>query len=66
MEQVQGKWKLKNQNMANLCKVAKELKDRFTSFQIEHVRRVQTLIFPLTLNVISTLGFSARTTYLGF
>ncbi|XP_030531002.1 uncharacterized protein LOC115741300 isoform X2 [Rhodamnia argentea] len=26
--QIQGKWKLKNQNMADLCKVAKELKDR--------------------------------------
>ncbi|XP_030531004.1 uncharacterized protein LOC115741300 isoform X4 [Rhodamnia argentea] len=37
--QIQGKWKLKNQNMADLCKVAKELKDRFTTFQIDHVRR---------------------------
>ncbi|XP_056176628.1 uncharacterized protein LOC115670292 isoform X2 [Syzygium oleosum] len=37
--QVQGKWKLKNQKMADLCKVAKELKDRFTTFQIDHVRR---------------------------
>lgn len=37
--QIQGKWKLKNQNMADLCQVAKELKDRFTTFQIDHVRR---------------------------
>ncbi|KAF8010898.1 hypothetical protein BT93_J1515 [Corymbia citriodora subsp. variegata] len=37
--QIQEKWKLKNQNMADLCKVAKELKDRFTTFQIGHVRR---------------------------
>lgn len=38
--QVQGLWKLKNQNMADLCKVAKELKDRFLSFEIRHVERV--------------------------
>lgn len=37
--QIQGKWKLKNQNMTDLCKVAKELKDRFTTFQIDHVLR---------------------------
>ncbi|KAG5534968.1 hypothetical protein RHGRI_022922 [Rhododendron griersonianum] len=37
--QVQGLWKLKNQNMADLCKVAKELKDRFLSFEIRHVER---------------------------
>lgn len=37
--QVQGLWKTKNQNMADLCKVAKELKDMFTSFQISHIER---------------------------
>lgn len=37
--QVQGLWKLKNQNMSHLCKVAKELKDRFLSFEIRHVER---------------------------
>ncbi|XP_050939852.1 uncharacterized protein LOC103487060 isoform X4 [Cucumis melo] len=37
--QVQGLWKLKNQNMAELCKVAKELKDKFVSFEISHVPR---------------------------
>uniref|UniRef100_A0A9I9CXF6 RNase H type-1 domain-containing protein n=1 Tax=Cucumis melo TaxID=3656 RepID=A0A9I9CXF6_CUCME len=36
---VQGLWKLKNQNMAELCKVAKELKDKFVSFEISHVPR---------------------------
>lgn len=37
--QVQGLWKTKNANMAELCKVAKELKDKFVSFQIRHVDR---------------------------
>ncbi|XP_019161517.1 PREDICTED: uncharacterized protein LOC109158139 [Ipomoea nil] len=37
--QTQGLWKTKNQNMAELCKVAKELKDQFMSFQITHVER---------------------------
>ncbi|XP_043724778.1 uncharacterized protein LOC122671555 isoform X2 [Telopea speciosissima] len=37
--QVQGLWKTKNQNMSDLCKVVKELKDKFLSFQISHVLR---------------------------
>ncbi|KAK9067273.1 hypothetical protein SSX86_014599 [Deinandra increscens subsp. villosa] len=37
--QVNGLWKTKTQNMADLCKVAKELKDKFQSFQICHVER---------------------------
>ncbi|KAI4314280.1 hypothetical protein L6164_027205 [Bauhinia variegata] len=37
--QVNGLWKVKNQNMSDLCKVAKELKDKFKSFQINHVLR---------------------------
>ncbi|XP_050103992.1 uncharacterized protein LOC126583590 isoform X5 [Malus sylvestris] len=37
--QVQGLWKTKNQNMADLCEVAKELKDKFMSFEINHVLR---------------------------
>ncbi|THG22671.1 hypothetical protein TEA_011538 [Camellia sinensis var. sinensis] len=36
---VQGLWKIKNPNMAALCKVAKELKDKFMSFEIRHVER---------------------------
>lgn len=40
MEQFQGLWKTKNQNMANLCEAAKELSKRFLSFQINHVLRV--------------------------
>ncbi|XP_059670202.1 uncharacterized protein LOC132315809 [Cornus florida] len=37
--QIQGLWKTKNQNMADLCKIAKEFKDKFMSFQIKHVER---------------------------
>ncbi|KAA8530272.1 hypothetical protein F0562_004981 [Nyssa sinensis] len=37
--QIQGLWKTKNQNMADLCKLAKELVDKFVSFQIRHIER---------------------------
>ncbi|CAM8975553.1 unnamed protein product [Rhodiola kirilowii] len=37
--QVKGLWKTRNQNMADLCKVTKELKAKFLSFQIDHVPR---------------------------
>ncbi|EYU34702.1 hypothetical protein MIMGU_mgv1a011484mg [Erythranthe guttata] len=37
--QVQGIWKTKTQNMAELCKVAKELKEQFILFQICHIGR---------------------------
>ncbi|XP_071711234.1 uncharacterized protein [Rutidosis leptorrhynchoides] len=37
--QVNGLWKTKNQNMSDLCKVAKELKEKFLSFEICHVER---------------------------
>ncbi|CAA0820213.1 Polynucleotidyl transferase- ribonuclease H-like superfamily protein [Striga hermonthica] len=37
--QVQGLWRTKTQNMTELCKVAKELKDQFLSFDIRHVER---------------------------
>lgn len=40
MEQTQGIWKCKNQNMAELSKIVKELKDHFVSFQINHIYRV--------------------------
>ncbi|XP_022150130.1 uncharacterized protein LOC111018384 [Momordica charantia] len=39
--QVQGLWKIKNPNMGQLCKVAKELKDKFASFEISHIPREQ-------------------------
>ncbi|KAL4361727.1 hypothetical protein GQ457_04G033430 [Hibiscus cannabinus] len=37
--QVQGRWKIKSQNLIELNKVAKDLKDKFMSFQINHVDR---------------------------
>ncbi|KAI3500838.1 hypothetical protein L1887_36664 [Cichorium endivia] len=37
--QVNGLWKTKTQNMSDLCKVVKELKEKFLSFQICHVER---------------------------
>ncbi|KAL1538603.1 hypothetical protein AAHA92_27329 [Salvia divinorum] len=37
--QVQGQWRTKTQNMTELCKIAKELKDQFLSFQIMHIER---------------------------
>lgn len=37
--QTQGLWRTKNQNMAELSKVVKELKEQFTSFHISHVDR---------------------------
>ncbi|GAB2276572.1 hypothetical protein Dimus_039197 [Dionaea muscipula] len=38
-KQIEGVWKTKNQNMADLCGVARELKEKFTSFGIEHIAR---------------------------
>ncbi|XP_020579063.1 uncharacterized protein LOC110023808 isoform X1 [Phalaenopsis equestris] len=37
--QVQELWQTKNQNMADLCKEVKKLRDMFQSFSITHVRR---------------------------
>ncbi|KAK4282454.1 hypothetical protein QN277_013831 [Acacia crassicarpa] len=37
--QMKGSWKTKNANMAFLCNEAKELADKFLSFQINHVLR---------------------------
>ncbi|GMG99346.1 hypothetical protein Nepgr_001186 [Nepenthes gracilis] len=37
--QIQGLWKTKNQNMVDLCREARELRDKFTSFRIEHITR---------------------------
>lgn len=41
LEQVQGLWKVKNQNMSDLCEEVKELKEKFVSFEISHVLRVR-------------------------
>ncbi|XP_020082707.1 uncharacterized protein LOC109706335 isoform X1 [Ananas comosus] len=37
--QVQDLWRARHENMAGLCKEAKELKDMFLSFEIRHVKR---------------------------
>ncbi|XP_050373211.1 uncharacterized protein LOC126790887 [Argentina anserina] len=37
--QVQGLWKVKNQNMSSLCEEVKELKEKFVSFEINHILR---------------------------
>nr|AFK35564.1 unknown [Lotus japonicus] len=37
--QVQGLWKIENQNIASLCSEAKELKNKFLSFKINHIPR---------------------------
>ncbi|XP_027346113.1 uncharacterized protein LOC113857959 isoform X1 [Abrus precatorius] len=37
--QIDGSWKVKNENLSTLYKAAKELKDKFLSFQISHVLR---------------------------
>ncbi|XP_044492712.1 uncharacterized protein LOC123216346 [Mangifera indica] len=41
--QVLGSWKANNQNIADLCMKAKELKDQFLSFQITHIPRMVKL-----------------------
>lgn len=51
-KQVNGVWKTKTQNMTELCKVAKELKEKFLSFQICHVERVHIFIIYLYLILI--------------
>ncbi|KAK7260923.1 hypothetical protein RIF29_27224 [Crotalaria pallida] len=38
-KQIDGSWKVKNENLSALYNVAKELKDKFLSFQISHVLR---------------------------
>lgn len=40
MEQIQGLWKVRHQNMSHLYEEARKLKDRFLSFEIKHVLRV--------------------------
>ncbi|XP_022159181.1 uncharacterized protein LOC111025600, partial [Momordica charantia] len=37
--QVQGLWKVKNENISELCNEVIKLKDKFLSFQISHVLR---------------------------
>ncbi|OVA11275.1 Ribonuclease H domain [Macleaya cordata] len=59
--QVQGLWKTKNDNMATLCKEAKELKDKFLSFQIRHVARL-VIYLSVSLNMLVISGLLWRKT----
>jgi hypothetical protein len=56
MKQIDGSWKVKNENLSTLYKVAKELKDKFVSFKISHVLRVGTVYWTLVVYGIS-FGF---------
>lgn len=49
MEQVQGLWNVKAQNMSDLFEEAKKLKEKFLYFEINHVLRVCTVDFALVL-----------------
>ncbi|KAF9677545.1 hypothetical protein SADUNF_Sadunf08G0118800 [Salix dunnii] len=40
MQQIQGSWKAKHENITNLYEEAKKLKNSFLSFHISHVQRV--------------------------
>ncbi|CAN1322118.1 Uncharacterized protein Mb2253c [Linum perenne] len=42
--QIQGIWKIKNKNLLNVGQEARELKERFRTFQIRHIPRVSILI----------------------
>ncbi|MED6198968.1 hypothetical protein PIB30_119022 [Stylosanthes scabra] len=54
--QIDGLWKVKNENLSTLYKVAKELKDQFSLFQINHVLRVGTIDLAIGMSVMF-LGF---------
>lgn len=53
MKQIDGSWKVKNENLSTLYKVAKELKDKFVSFQISHVLRVGIVYWTIGVYGIS-------------
>ncbi|XP_020677706.1 uncharacterized protein LOC110096217 isoform X3 [Dendrobium catenatum] len=53
--QVQDLWQTKNQNMADLCREVKKLKDMFQSFSITHVRREFNAIADNLANLAVTL-----------
>lgn len=58
LEQVQGLWKVKNQNMSDLCEEVKELKDKFVSFEISHVLRVRKVESLSLFMIFSFIGFT--------
>ncbi|WMV07024.1 hypothetical protein MTR67_000409, partial [Solanum verrucosum] len=48
--QIQGLWKVKNQNISTLFQQAKQLKDRFFSFRIIHVLRYLDMRFRIMIS----------------
>ncbi|KAG0457241.1 hypothetical protein HPP92_022090 [Vanilla planifolia] len=53
--QVQDLWQTKNQNMADLCKEVKKLKEKFLSFNIMHVKREFNAVADNLANMAITL-----------
>ncbi|PQQ03852.1 uncharacterized protein Pyn_36900 [Prunus yedoensis var. nudiflora] len=54
--QVQGLWKVKNQNMSDLYEEVKKLKDKFLSFKISHVLRGRNSEADAQANLAITLA----------
>lgn len=56
LEQVQGLWKVKNQNLSDLCEEVKELKEKFVSFEISHVLRVRKFEVVFSSMIVPPIG----------
>uniref|UniRef100_A0A0E0M8C8 RNase H type-1 domain-containing protein n=1 Tax=Oryza punctata TaxID=4537 RepID=A0A0E0M8C8_ORYPU len=54
--QVKGTWQTKNQNMMELCKEVRKLKENFISFEINHVRREWNAEADRQANIAVTLS----------
>ncbi|RXH91156.1 hypothetical protein DVH24_020179 [Malus domestica] len=55
--QVQGLWKVKNENMSDLYEEVKKLKDKLLSFKISHVLRLSKVESIYLLCCIAFCGF---------
>ncbi|KAK0585211.1 hypothetical protein LWI29_024726 [Acer saccharum] len=44
-KQIPGEWQVRNENLSILCEEARQLKDQFVSFEIEHIHRSGILNF---------------------
>uniref|UniRef100_A0A0D3HED8 RNase H type-1 domain-containing protein n=1 Tax=Oryza barthii TaxID=65489 RepID=A0A0D3HED8_9ORYZ len=54
--QVKGTWQTKNQNMMELCKEVRKLKENFVSFEINHIRREWNAEADRQANIAITLS----------
>ncbi|XP_009335818.2 uncharacterized protein LOC103928494 isoform X2 [Pyrus x bretschneideri] len=54
--QIQGLWKVKNQNLSDLYEEVKKLKDKFLSFKISHVLRERNTEADVQANLAITLA----------